>query len=130
MRRILIVDDAPSERKLYGAYLAGVPCELDYAADGVSALSKVRSFKPDIILLDIVLPDISGFEICRLIKDDPATKKILVLMLTSLHEREDMMQAIDVHTNDYLTKPISKSDLVTRVEQMLKLKDISDRLSS
>lgn len=115
---------------MYSAFLADLKCEIALAPDGMSALTQIRVFQPDLILLDIVLPEISGFEICRLLKEDPATSKIQVLMITSLDEREAVEHASDVGTDDYLIKPISKADLIKRVEKLLQHKSNRDPFSS
>ena len=124
--RILIADDNEPNRELLEAYLADVDCEIAIAVDGQDTLDKVASFKPDLILLDIMMPKLSGFEVCKKIKEDPATKKIMVLMVTALNELGDIERAVAAGTDDFLSKPVNKIELVKRVQNMLRLKDISD----
>ena len=124
--RILIVDDNQANCDLLEAYLTNVDCEIEFASDGREALAKVKSFRPDLILLDVMMPKLSGFEVCRKIKDDPSTKKIMVLMVTALNELGDIERAVASGTDDFLSKPINKMELLKRVETMLKLKDLSD----
>jgi CheY-like chemotaxis protein len=124
--RILIVDDNQANCELLDAYLAGVDCEIAFAADGKEALAKVAEFKPDLILLDVMMPKLSGFEVCKRIKQDPALQRIMVLMVTALNELGDIERAVEAGTNDFLSKPINKLELTKRVENLLRLKDISD----
>ncbi|MGE0761225.1 MAG: response regulator, partial [Pirellulaceae bacterium] len=86
----------------------------------------VSSFRPDLILLDVMMPKLNGFEVCRTIKDDVATRRILVLMVTALNELGDIERAVASGTDDFLSKPINKLELLKRVENMLRLKDVSD----
>ena len=124
--RILIADDNEANRELLEAYLSEIPCETQIAVDGQDALDKVASFKPDLILLDIMMPKLSGFEVCKQIKDSPQTSQAMILMVTALNELGDIERAVAAGTDDFLSKPVNKVELVKRVENMLKLKDISD----
>jgi len=98
------------------------------AVDGQDTLDKVASFQPDLILLDVMMPKLSGFEVCQKIKSNPATSGIMILMVTALNEHGDMERAVDAGTDDFLSKPVDKMSLVKRVENMLKLRNISDEL--
>lgn len=124
--RILIVDDNQANCELLEAYLGNMDCEIAFAADGKEALDQVAAFKPDLILLDVMMPKLSGFEVCRRIKQDPATQRIMILMVTALNELGDIERAVEAGTNDFLSKPINKLELLKRIDNMLKLKDISD----
>ncbi len=124
--RILIVDDNEANVELLEAYLAGVNCELAIAADGREALDKVAEFRPDVILLDIMMPKLSGFEVCKQVKDDPGTRKIMILMVTALNELGDIERAVAAGTDDFLSKPVQKVELLKRIENMLKIKDVTD----
>ena len=90
------------------------------------ALDKVASFKPDLILLDVMMPKLSGFEVCQKIKSDSDLKKIMVLMVTALNELGDIERAVEAGTNDFLSKPVNRITLLKRVENMLALKDVTD----
>src|SRR6187431_222522 len=94
--RILIVDDNQANCELLDAYLSGIDCEIAFAADGKEALAQVTKFKPDLILLDVMMPKLSGFEVCRHIKQDPATQQIMILMVTALNELGDIERAVEV----------------------------------
>jgi len=89
-------------------------------------LDKVASFKPDLILLDVMMPKLSGFEVCQKIKSDSDLKKIMVLMVTALNELGDIERAVEAGTNDFLSKPVNRITLLKRVENMLALKDVTD----
>ncbi len=126
MPKILIVDDNVANRELIEAYLAVVDCEIELAVDGQDALDKVDSFQPDLILLDVMMPRLSGFEVCQELKSKPATSGIMILMVTALNELGDVERAVKAGTDDFLSKPINKAEFLKRVENMLRLKDISD----
>ena len=124
--RILIADDNQANCELLEAYLDGVDCEIALAADGQQALDQVQQFQPDLILLDVMMPKLSGFEVCKQIKSDPATKNVMILMVTALNELGDIERAVDAGTNDFLSKPVNRVELIKRVENMLQLKDVTD----
>jgi two-component system alkaline phosphatase synthesis response regulator PhoP len=126
--RILIADDNETNVELLEAYLADVDCALGVAVDGRDTLDKVASFKPDLILLDIMMPKLSGFEVCQKLKDDPATKGIMILMVTALNELGDIERAVNAGADDFLSKPVNKLELLKRVDNMLKLRHVSDEL--
>jgi len=126
--RILIADDNTANRELLEAYLVKVECELETAVDGADTLDKVKSFEPDLILLDVMMPKLSGFEVCKTLKEDPATSRIMILMVTALSELGDIERGVAAGTDDFLTKPVNRIELVKRVENMLKLKGTTDEL--
>ena len=110
--RILIADDNEPNRELLEVYLADVDCEIATAVDGADTLEKVASFEPDIILLDIMMPKLSGFEVCQQLKADSTTRQIMVLMVTALGELGDIERAVEAGTDDFLSKPVNKIELV------------------
>ena len=126
--RILIADDNEPNRELLEVYLADIDCVIATAVDGHDTLEKVASFNPDILLLDIMMPKLSGFEVCQQLKSNPATRQIMVLMVTALGELGDIERAVESGTDDFLSKPVNKIELVKRVENMLKLRHVSDEL--
>ena len=89
-------------------------------------MDRVASFKPDLILLDVMMPKLSGFEVCQKIKSDSDLKKIMILMVTALNELGDIERAVDAGTNDFLSKPVNRITLLKRVENMLLLKGVTD----
>ncbi|MEQ8788507.1 MAG: response regulator [Pirellulaceae bacterium] len=124
--RILIADDNQANCELLEAYLSEIDCDVEIAVDGQDTLDKVTSFQPNLILLDVMMPKLSGFEVCQKLKGDPATQHILVLMVTALNEPGDIERGVKAGTNDFLSKPVNKLELLKRVEIMLKLKDLAD----
>lgn len=126
--KVLVVDDNPQNLELLVAYLEEVDCKVSSASEGPKALEMIKSDAPDIILLDVMMPKMSGFEVCRRLKNDPATADIPVIMVTALNELGDIERAIDSGTDDFLSKPVNKWELVTRVRTMLKLKNLTDKL--
>lgn len=126
--KILIADDNAANRELMEAYLANFDCATETAVDGAETLSKVASFKPDLILLDVMMPKLNGFEVCRQLKGNPATSKIMILMVTALNELGDIERAVAAGTDDFLSKPVNKIELNKRVTNMLRLKDTTDEL--
>ena len=125
---ILIADDNPQNVELLQAYLEELGCRVVSAADGQETLKKVASAKPDLILLDIMMPKMSGFEICRKLKRDPATAGIPICMVTALTEVGDIERAVEAGTDDFLSKPINRWELVTRVRSLLKVRHLQNEL--
>ena len=124
--RILIADDNPVNVELLEAFLAETDCELAVAVDGRDTLEKVASFHPDLILLDVMMPKLSGFEVCKKLKSDDETKRIMILMVTALNELGDIERAVQAGTDDFLSKPVNKLELTKRVQNMLLLRSVAD----
>lgn len=125
---VLVVDDNQQNLELIQAYLEDVECRTQAAHDGIEALEMVRRNKPDLILLDVMMPKMSGFEVCRRLKGNPETGDIPVIMVTALNEFGDIERGIDSGTDDFVSKPINRLELLTRIRTMLKLKHVTDRL--
>jgi CheY-like chemotaxis protein len=125
---ILVVDDNQQNLELIQAYLEDIDCETLAAHDGLEALEVVAREKPDLILLDVMMPKMSGFEVCRRLKNNADTSDVPVIMVTALNEFGDIERGIDSGTDDFVSKPINRLELLTRVKTMLKLKHLSDRL--
>jgi CheY-like chemotaxis protein len=125
---ILVVDDNEQNLELLQAYLEDVHCRSIPARDGVEALEIIKKSKPDLVLLDVMMPKMSGFEVCRRIKNNPQTADLPVIMVTALNELGDIERAIESGTDDFLSKPVNKLELITRVKTMLKLKHLTDQL--
>ena len=126
--RILIADDNQPNRELLEAYLAGIDCETEMAVDGQDTLAKVKSFQPDLILLDVMMPKLSGFEVCKQLRADKATRGTVVIMVTALDQISDMERAADLGTDDFITKPVNKSELLLRVRAALKSREHKDEM--
>jgi two-component system cell cycle response regulator len=125
---ILVVDDNQQNLELLQAYLEDIECKTISADNGQKAMENANKKKPDLILLDVMMPKMSGFEVCKRLKGDPETADIPVIMVTALSEFGDIERAIDSGTDDFLSKPVNKLELLTRVKTMLKLKHLSDKL--
>ena len=123
--KVLIVDDNAQNLELLAAYMEEVPNITAIAAyNGIEAMQKVTQENPDLILLDIMMPKMSGFEVCRQIKSDPETRDIQVIMVTALNEVGDHERAADCGTDEFLTKPVNRIELVTRVKNLLHLRHL------
>ena len=125
---VLVVDDNQQNLELLQAYLEDMDCETIPARDGAEALEIIGKKSPDLILLDVMMPKMSGFEVCKRIKNDPKTADIPIIMVTALNEFGDIERGIDSGTDDFISKPVNKLELTTRVKTMLKLKHLSDKL--
>lgn len=126
--KILIADDNPTNVELLEAYLAQCDCEVFVASDGLETLQMAQQIHPDLILLDIMMPKMSGFEVCQRLKSDPQTRHIMILMVTALNELGDIERAVAAGCDDFLSKPVHKLELLKRVENMLRLRHVTDEL--
>jgi len=118
--RILIVDDEPDILELLEYNLRQAGYSVVTANDGASALSSVRDQHPDLILLDLMLPDVSGTEVCKQLRKDPATELIPIMMITARSEEIDRVVGFEIGADDYITKPFSPRELVLRVQAVLR----------
>jgi len=117
--RILIADDTPEAVELLEAYLAGTGYETAIATDGEETLARVADWHPDLILLDVMMPKISGFEVCKRLRSNPATRDIAILMVTALDQTSDVERAVEAGTHEFLSKPINKAELLLTVRNLL-----------
>ncbi|ADG68006.1 response regulator receiver [Planctopirus limnophila DSM 3776] len=124
--RILIADDNLQNCELLDAYLASDEYEIAMAYDGQQTLEKVREWQPDLVLLDIMMPKLSGFEVCAKLRSEPSTKSLPVLMVTALNEMGDIEKAIQAGADDFLTKPINRLELTTRVKSLLRVRHLTN----
>ena len=119
MPRILIADDNQANAELLEAHLDGTGFDTRITANGEDALAAARDWNPDVVLLDVMMPKLSGFEVCRRLRADPATKDTAVLMVTALDQANDVETAVETGTDDFITKPINKTELLLRVRALL-----------
>jgi len=126
--KILVVDDNKPNVELLQAHLESAGYNVVTAYGGEEALEKAESEEPDMILLDIMMPRISGYEVCRRLKADPKSRVIPIVMVTALNELEDVEKGVDVGADDFLMKPINKLELIARVKSMLRVKNLEDEL--
>ena len=125
---VLVVDDNLQNLELLQAYLEDLDCQTIPAHDGLEAMEIVTENPPDLILLDVMMPKMSGFEVCKRLKSNTHSAQIPIIMVTALSEFADIERAIDSGTDDFLSKPVNKLELLTRVRTMLKLKHLTDKL--
>jgi PAS domain S-box-containing protein len=127
---ILVVDDQPQNSELLEAYLVPQGYEIVKAATGEEALRKLAGGQIDLILLDVIMPGMDGFEVTRRIRQDVKTRLMPIILVTALRETEDRIQGIKAGSDDYITKPVDKMELLARVESLLKVKAYNDLMSN
>lgn len=125
---ILVVDDNEHNLELIQAYLDELGGDVRVARDGSEALGSIAANPPDIVLLDIMMPRMSGYQVCERIKQNPSTRDIPVVMVTALNEVGDVERAVDAGADDFLTKPVNKLELLTRVRSLLKVRAMKREL--
>src|SRR2546423_11700136 len=126
--RVLVVDDIPSNVKLLEAKLAAEYFEVITATNGEQALARVASDDPDIVLLDVMMPGMDGFEVCRRIKSSAKTTHIPIVMVTALDQPSDRVTGLEAGADDFLTKPVDDVSLFARVRSLVRLKMMTDEL--
>ena len=119
MKKVLIADDHPEAVELVRVTLEDEDYEIVNTSNGKETLKKARAEKPDIVLLDVVMPKMDGFEVCRQLRKDPQTKEILIVMLTAKGQEVDKERGRKVGADDYITKPFSPSALLIKIEEIL-----------
>ena len=125
-QRILVVDDTPQNVKLLGDLLAAKGYEVSTAANGEQALESIARQPPDLVLLDIMMPGLSGYEVCRKIRENPATALLPVVLATSLDPNQERVKGIEAGADDFLPKPVNQAELFARVKSLLRIKRLQD----
>lgn len=126
--RILIVDDEEKNLKLMSAILKNYDYAFETAKTGLEALEKTKEFSPDLIFLDIQMPEMDGYEACKRLKGDPLTQHIPVVIVTAFADRESRIQGLEAGANDFLTKPVDAVELMVRTKNLLMVKEFQDFL--
>lgn len=126
--KVLIVDDVPLNVELQKTYLLSAGYTVIVAMDGQEAMQKIEQEHPDLILLDVMMPKLNGFEVCKQIKSNPLTQFIPVVMVTALQEVEDKIRGIEAGADDFISKPFNKMELMARVKSLLRIKFLHDEL--
>jgi len=128
--RILVVDDQAPNRKLLADVLEATGYVVETASGGNEALAKIRHAKPDLVLLDVVMPDLNGYEVCKAIRSDTAMGMLPVVMVTALDANEERIRGLESGADDFLTKPINQPELLARVKSLLRIKSLYDTVQA
>jgi CheY-like chemotaxis protein len=124
--RILVVDDEPAIREYVTSLLSELGHEILVAADGVEALRLARERQPHLVLLDIMMPELSGIEVCRQLRADPRTREIRVIVVSAVDAKRALEESIIAGADDFLAKPIHALELMVRVRSILRVRNIPD----
>ena len=124
--RVLIADDNQQNRELLEAYLADEGYEIVMTVDGQETVDAVAERQPDLILLDIMMPRLSGYEVCHQLKQNESTRSIPILMVTALNETGDIEKAVTAGCDDFLTKPVNRLELQTRVRSLMRVRHLTN----
>ncbi len=128
--KILVVDDEEKNLRLISAILKNYGYTFETAKNGIEALEKTKTFKADLIFLDVMMPEMDGYEACKKLKENPATKHIPVVMVTALTERESKIKGLEMGANDFLTKPVDSTEIIIRTKNLLRIKEFEDFLKN
>jgi len=126
--KVLVVDDTPQNVKLLADLLAAKGYAVTTAADGTAALAKLASETPDLVLLDVMMPGLTGYEVCKRIREDPKTALLPVVLVTALDPQQERVKGIEAGADDFLSKPINQAELFARVKSLLRIKRLQDEV--
>lgn len=128
--KILVVDDTPLNVKLLADRLSAKGYEIATASSGAEALESVQQWRPDLVLLDVVMPGMNRYEVCRKIREDIENRILPVVMITALDADEERVKGLDAGADDFLTKPVNMPELEARIRSLLRVKEFSDKIQS
>jgi adenylate cyclase len=128
--RILVVDDHETNRDIFTTRLATRGYELLQASDGEQALALAKASRPDVILLDVMMPKLDGFEVCKRLKSDPSLPFMPIILVTAKADPKDVVAGLDAGADEYLTKPVEQASLLARVRSMLRIKELHDKVTA
>ena len=128
--RLLVVDDTPLNVKLLADLLAASGYAVDTAASGEEGLAKVASFGPDLVLLDVMMPGMSGYEVCRRLRAAPETEALPIVLVTALDPGEERIKGLEAGADDFLSKPVNRPELLARVKSLLRIKTLHERVQA
>ena len=120
MIRILFIDDEPSNHQLVAKALETMDCQISYAEDGTSGISRARTLRPDVIITDVIMPDITGYEVTHQLRRDPQFSTTPIIVLTAQSGLQDKLRAFEVGADDYLSKPFEPAELVARITSLVR----------
>lgn len=126
---ILVVDDQPNNVKLLGDLLLAQGYAVVTAVNGREGLARARADDPDLILLDVMMPDMNGYEVCRVLREDPATRMLPIVLITALDAAEERLKGLEAGADDFISKPFSRPELLARVRSLLRVKELHDALA-
>lgn len=126
--RILVVDDTPLNIKLLADRLSARGYLIETAESGAEALDKVLQWQPDLVLLDVIMPEMNGYEVCRRIRNDMGNHMLPVILITALDPDEERVKGLDAGADDFLTKPVNMPELEARVKSLLRVKDLYQQI--
>ena len=129
-RKILVVDDNAQNVKLLADVLAHQGYRVDTADSGTAALESIRRDPPDLVLLDVIMPGVDGFEVCRALRLDPRSEALPVIMVTGLDQREERIKGLEAGADDFITKPVNRPELLARVRSLLRIKQLYDTVQA
>jgi adenylate cyclase len=129
MSKLLVVDDTPANVKLLADVLGAKGFTVTTAASGKEALEKIEASPPDLVLLDVMMPGMTGYEVCRRLRENPATATLPVVMVTALDPGQERVKGIEAGADDFLTKPINQPELLARVRSLLRVKELWDQVN-
>jgi class 3 adenylate cyclase len=130
MQKILVVDDTPLNVKLLADLLELRGYQVNTASSGAEGLAKVASFQPDLLLLDVMMPGMSGYEVCETLRADPATEILPVILVTALDPNEERIKGLEAGADDFLSKPVNQAELIARVRSLLRIKSLHDQVQA